>query len=177
MSYSLTDLHKTLVPCRTAAAAAEYGMRYVESLDWKEKADAKQDLRHYMTVQTGVAIPMPTFRAVPAACESVAEAELWPVGSTHWRCTFTRAGKRMSVAYHMGSAHTDAPCMWDVLSCLFSDAESAGESFESWASDLGYDTDSRKAEATYKACQSIAKRLHALFGDDFETFRELSRDV
>jgi len=32
-------------------------------------------------------------------------------------------------------------------------------SFEAWASDLGYDPDSRKAEKVFKACEGIKLRL------------------
>jgi hypothetical protein len=37
--------------------------------------------------------------------------------------------------------------------------------FEEWAGDLGYDTDSRSAEATYRACLEIALKMRAAFGD------------
>lgn len=37
--------------------------------------------------------------------------------------------------------------------------------FESWASEYGYDSDSRKAEATYRACLDIAFALRAALGD------------
>lgn len=121
---------------------------------------------------------IPAVRMSAAQVDATAEdSKTWSAGSTHWRCNFACDGRRMSVAYHMGSAHKGAPGMWDVLRCLFSDAESAGESFESWAGDMGYDTDSRKAENTWKACRSIAKRLEVLFGVNLEAWRELSRDV
>ena len=37
--------------------------------------------------------------------------------------------------------------------------------FEEWASDYGYDTDSRSAESTYRACLEIALKLRAAIGD------------
>ncbi len=37
--------------------------------------------------------------------------------------------------------------------------------FESWASDFGYDVDSRKAEATYRACLEIALKLRNGLGE------------
>lgn len=55
----------------------------------------------------------------------------------------------------------------DVLHCLISDADAIDHpTFESWASDLGYDTDSRKAEATYRACLETALKLRAALGED-----------
>ncbi len=59
------------------------------------------------------------------------------------------------------------PKAQDVIWALVMDSDvlDAG-GFESWASDLGYDTDSRKAEATYRACLDIALKLRAAIGDE-----------
>jgi hypothetical protein len=64
-------------------------------------------------------------------------------------------------------AHKINPDPIDVLFSLAMDADvlDAG-GFETWASDLGYDTDSRKAEQTYRACLDIALKLRAALGDD-----------
>lgn len=54
----------------------------------------------------------------------------------------------------------------DVLWSLAQDSsvlDSGG--FENWAADYGYDTDSRKAEAIYKACLEIGLKLRAALGD------------
>ena len=55
----------------------------------------------------------------------------------------------------------------DVLYSLAMDSDvlDAG-GFESWAADLGYDTDSRKAEGIYRACLDIALKLRSALGDD-----------
>ena len=52
----------------------------------------------------------------------------------------------------------------DVLDCLLRDAQGTDEPFESWASDLGYDTDSRKAEAVFHACRETAAKLRRWIG-------------
>ena len=59
-----------------------------------------------------------------------------------------------------------APLLTDVLYSLAmeSDVLEAG-TFEQWAGDLGYDTDSRKAEATYRACLDNALKLRVMIGD------------
>lgn len=59
-----------------------------------------------------------------------------------------------------------APSIGDVLYSLARDADvlDAG-GFESWAADLGYDPDSRKAEATYNQCVEIATKLRAALGE------------
>jgi hypothetical protein len=62
------------------------------------------------------------------------------------------------------------PTAADVLGCLCSDAQGVdhGETFEDWASDFGYDTDSRKAERIYHECQSIALRLRGFLGTHYD---------
>ena len=51
----------------------------------------------------------------------------------------------------------------EVLGTICRDAVSAeGQSFEQWASDFGYDTNSRKAEAVFKECQMHNVRLWRL---------------
>jgi hypothetical protein len=55
----------------------------------------------------------------------------------------------------------------DVLYSLVSDASVLDSgSFEEWASDYGYDTDSRKAETAYRACLDIALKLRNSIGED-----------
>jgi len=52
-----------------------------------------------------------------------------------------------------------APTSATVLHSLLLDSLACGQSFESWAGDLGYDTDSRKAFDTYQACMRIGERI------------------
>jgi hypothetical protein len=50
-------------------------------------------------------------------------------------------------------------------------------SFESWAGDFGYDTDSRKAEITYRACLDIGLKLRNGLGEDLlRQLREVFQD-
>lgn len=54
----------------------------------------------------------------------------------------------------------------DVFACLIRDSDVLEHSgFESWARDLGYDTDSRKAESIYRECLVIALAIRAALGD------------
>jgi hypothetical protein len=73
-------------------------------------------------------------------------------------------GEIMPVGLKSKSALKPVPV--DVLSSLAmdSDAIDAG-GFESWAGDLGYDTDSRTAESTYRQCVDIGLKLRAALGD------------
>lgn len=64
-----------------------------------------------------------------------------------------------------------APHAADVLHSLLMDSDAVGQSFESWCSEYGYDSDSRKAEAIYHACQANADKLARVIKP--ETLREL----
>ena len=69
----------------------------------------------------------------------------------------------------MGPALTDEPDAADVLNCLASDAsgyENAG-SFEEWAGEYGYDTDSRSAERTFSAVESQTLALRSFLGERY----------
>lgn len=117
-----------------------------------------------------------------------------------WLCRFARAGKQEEFEYFTGTGHRKqvkpmvsppykkntlayeewakdafravAPCAADVLYSLILDSSATSQSFESWAKELGYDTDSRKAEATYRACQQYADKLVRIF--DHATRTELA---
>lgn len=71
-----------------------------------------------------------------------------------------------------------APPFTEVLQCLLLDAEVLDSpSFEHWAADLGFDTDSRSAERTYRECLEISLKLRAILGDaEMVRLREVLRD-
>lgn len=85
-----------------------------------------------------------------------------------WTVTLHYNGRRLTVPFFSTSEPTPA----DVLGCLLSDTSSVenARSFEEWASDLGFNDDSRTAEQTYKACKRIALKVRRFLGDDLETF-------
>lgn len=90
----------------------------------------------------------------------------------HWKVVLRRPGHTLTTYFSMGYGHKGAePKAADVLDCLASDASSIenANGFEDWAADFGYDTDSRKAEKTYKACEHIAKRLRNFLGEAYDT--------
>jgi len=51
----------------------------------------------------------------------------------------------------------------DVLYSLILDSSACEMSFADWCANFGYDTDSRKAFATYEACQQNANKLSRIF--------------
>jgi hypothetical protein len=58
------------------------------------------------------------------------------------------------------------PTLFDALYCLCSDASmwENARNFEDFCGDIGYDSDSRKAEGIYNACGQVAKDLRAVLG-------------
>lgn len=58
------------------------------------------------------------------------------------------------------------PDRLDVIHSLLSDGDAIEyRGFEDWAANFGYDTDSRKAEETYRACLDIGLKLRSALGD------------
>ncbi len=41
---------------------------------------------------------------------------------------------------------------------------------------MGWDSDSRKAERTYKACEALGAKVERLLGADYARFRDLAQD-
>lgn len=58
------------------------------------------------------------------------------------------------------------PDTLDVIACLARDSDVLNYSgFEQWANDLGYGSDSRKAESIYRECMAIALQLRNGIGE------------
>ena len=114
--------------------------------------------------------------------------------SLNWKVTLQHKGRDiLSTDYMQGCAHCRAykqgdntvrrdqmvraecetginaktPDLRDIMYSLVMDSDVIDyPSFEEWASNFGYETDSRKAEAIYRACLDIALKLRAALGDD-----------
>jgi hypothetical protein len=96
-------------------------------------------------------------------------------GATHWLCRLTSTvikhpprshHRELVVRYSMGSACETPPKVADVLDSLIADSDVIGKKFEEWASDLGYDVDSRKAEKIYHACAKQSYKLESFLTPD-----------
>jgi len=64
------------------------------------------------------------------------------------------------------SVFAKPPTIGEVLQCIASDCQSIEDArnFEEWASEFGFDTDSRKAERTYNACRDEAQTWRTFLG-------------
>ncbi len=95
----------------------------------------------------------------------------------------TETGKRarstsLSASGFMATSERIHPEAADIISSLVLDASvlDAG-GFESWADEYGYDSDSRKAEAMYRAMLDDALKLRAAIGEaGLETLRAACED-
>lgn len=123
--------------------------------------------------------------------------------SLNWKVTIRKDGREIiTTDYMAGSGHCSAltkpgqtlaetvrrqcetglpklePNLADVLHSLCSDAESLNHAtFDGWAEDFGMDTDSRKAEAIYRACLEIGLKMRNGLGDeDFKRLCEACQD-
>lgn len=102
----------------------------------------------------------------------------WDAAARHFRCRIKCGRRAFGLYFSQGSAHTAAPTPADVLNCLVSDAQSYDNAndFEDWCSEYGYDTDSRKAERTWRAVKKQAEQLKRTVGDKaYEALKECER--
>jgi hypothetical protein len=91
-------------------------------------------------------------------------------------CEQGRYGQTLHRFWHRDD--TTHPTAASVLYCLLSDSDALDSpTLEEWASDLGYDTDSRKAEQIYRACIENGLKLRRVLGEsNMVKLRELLQD-
>jgi hypothetical protein len=88
-----------------------------------------------------------------------------------WRVTLRRHGKSFSFRFGQSIATLGQDLTpYDVLACL---TKYDPGTFENFCGDFGYDTDSKKAEKTYKAVVKEWQGVKRLFGDVLERLSEL----
>jgi hypothetical protein len=109
------------------------------------------------------------------------EAELKKTNSNYSRITIAGASVIAEIL-RTGKVRPSAPQTMpkpaDVMYCLLCDMDVMHHrDFESWASDCGFDTDSRKAEGIYKACLAQALLMHAtITGEHLAQLKEAFAD-
>ena len=137
-----------------------------------------RDDRDYILDRMGV-----TIRSASAAAPSddaawSATAARWNATASHWSVTIARAGKRFATEYHMGSAYKGEPPIADVVNSLLCDAAGVDQAlFVDWSFEYGFDPDSRKALASFRACKATARKLARLFSEsELADLRELFED-
>lgn len=96
--------------------------------------------------------------------------------SNPWTVTLHRKRRKLTVPFFTGPAITEDPTAHDVLDCLLSDASAGEQTFEDFASEFGYDEDSRSALETWRACSRMASKLRRFLGDAFVDYAYSERD-
>ena len=100
----------------------------------------------------------------------------WQRKANGYRCTLHYHRRQHTFDFWQGIGITTNPTAEGCLSCLLLDAQSGEYDFEEFCKELGYDTDSRKAEAIWRSCQKTRANLERLLGDDFEQFLYAEQD-
>jgi hypothetical protein len=101
--------------------------------------------------------------------------EGWDVGAHHYYIRLATNLGTVQLTYSMGSGLKGGPTLAAVLESVQLDCSSVyGRDFEEWCGDFGYDTDSRKALATYSECVAISAEMETMLGPvGFDAFMEL----
>ena len=97
--------------------------------------------------------------------------EGWTPGTNAWKVKLSMGPKRLTVPFYTGPGCKGEPSAADVLACIVSDALAGEMSFHEFCREFGYDDDSRKAKATHRACQGMAK-VRGFLGKHFAEFAE-----
>jgi len=91
-----------------------------------------------------------------------------PQNWNNHRVTVTTENGKCSFEFWASIAHPKIQSESDIigaLSCFVSDAMSSKDSFEDFCSELGYDSDSRKAYKIFKACERSYVKFERIIGD------------
>jgi hypothetical protein len=151
-----------------------YAPSYDDSMPGEgSRYDALSDDREFILDAMGLRM-----RATRVDARPGSDPTEWDKSASHYRVTLTRNGKSMRVYYSMGVALRDAPSEPDVIHSLLLDASGVDEDFPDWCANLGFDTDSRKAERMYRACERTAASLARLFSaGELSDLNELFEDM
>lgn len=81
--------------------------------------------------------------------------------------------------YDRGVKEMDENSLLHAFYCLLFDAESGSQDFEWFCGNMGYDTDSRKAEKIWKACRKQYPKIQKIGAKDdlYELINELAELV
>lgn len=147
------------------------------------KLDAPKGLEDLAALLDKLGIKMETR---PTTCDNAD----WPSGSDHQKCIFTRKMRAMEAIYSRGPGHGKPRYGWDrknlvfpqlhpaeVMWALCQDVSGAGQLFEEWAAGYGYDTDSRKAYATWEAIEHTNRKMRHLLGSNFDAVVECAANA
>lgn len=93
--------------------------------------------------------------------------------------TLARGGSVMTLDFKQGVGVKELPSLAVVLECVLSDINGINDmTFEEWANDFGYDSDSRSAESIFNACKKEYDDLNNLLTkDEQDVFYQIILDA
>lgn len=163
------------------AVIAELGLtiraEFVPFSQSRNKAEKNPSLNWRVTLaRAGRDILTTDYMAGSAHCPSYGKpvpqgwelsAKRWQPDVIAWECENGKQGRFHHWARGFRGGDTPIlPKAEDVIASLVLDSSVLDFStYESWASDFGYDPDSRKGEAIYRACLEIALKMRSGLGE------------
>ena len=101
---------------------------------------------------------------------------------------FPRSGFTLRISSPDGEMETEFTCgdqslvdgnpdPLTVLQCMVLDTDCGNMPFEEFCSDLGYDSDSRKALALWDQCHEQGEKFRCVAGDCMDEIRKLTADL
>lgn len=146
------------------------------SLNWK--VTVKRNSRNVLTVDYSAGIAhCPSFEVSPPWNRP---SRMWIDKVTRFECEagFKARSLKGSGKFSIDHSRPIKPDMVDVFYSLVGDSDVLNShGFEDWASEFGYDPDSRKAESIYRDCLDIALKLRGAIGESgMETLRNAYQD-
>lgn len=154
--------------------------RFVPFSQSRNKAEKHATLNWVVTVKRdGRDVLSTDYSAGAAHCPSYKQGNSVAIMLAHHECETGRKAKvDMTGKAYSPNGATIRPDAVDVIYSLSMDSsvlDYAG--FEDWASEYGYDADSRSAESAYRACLDIALKLRAAIGEaGLETLKTVYQD-
>ena len=152
--------------------------RFVPFSQSRNKAEKHKTLNWVVTVKRdGRDVLSTDYSAGAAHCPSygVKVSPHWNRPAKYWQSEIvdfeTESGFKARGFTSWGgfTADREKPIKPDAVDVLYSLTMDSGvlnyAGFENWALEYGYDTDSRSAESTYRACLEIALKLRAAIGE------------
>lgn len=140
----------------------------------------KRSLNWKVTLlKAGVPVFVTDYSAGVAHCPSYKQNSRWTLeysSKIEWETDTGTTYRNAGFGAVKGKAIL--PNELDVIYSLVLDADVIDYgTFEDWAGTMGYDTDSRSAETTYRACLEIGLKLRAILGDkNLQALREAFQD-
>lgn len=137
------------------------------TLNWR--VTLKRRGRDVLTTDYSAGVAHCPSYSAPPRTEWDRSNSMWHESVTRWECESGFKAKVFTRFAGFSAGSKPAPILPDacdfIASLVLDSSVLDSGGFEQWASDCGYDSDSRKAFQTYQACVELAIKLRAAIGD------------